>query len=223
MQRLDDLVVAEVEHAVPLFDDGDLGAERGEHRRVLDADDAGADHDERCGDGIEREDRRRSRRPSRPSKATRVGPRRAGAGGDDDPFGADLAVLAAAGGSATAHGVRVDEARRTRRGAPPGCGRAGLRTTSISRLMTCWVRAERSCDGDVVLDPVALPVQLALRQAGEVEHGLPQRLRRNRAGIDAYAADIVATRSTTATRLPSLAAAMAAFWPPGPHPITSTS
>ncbi len=46
-QRLDDLGVAEVQHRVALLDHGDLGAERGEHRRVLDADDAGADHHHR--------------------------------------------------------------------------------------------------------------------------------------------------------------------------------
>src|ERR1700749_3539994 len=34
---------------------------------------------------------------------------------------------------------------------------------------------------------------------------------------------IISGRSTTATRLPSLAAAIAAFWPPGPEPITTRS
>src|SRR5262249_16695116 len=34
---------------------------------------------------------------------------------------------------------------------------------------------------------------------------------------------IMSLRSTIATRRSSLAAAMAAFWPPGPEPITSTS
>jgi hypothetical protein len=33
LQRLDDLGVAEVEHAVALLDDGHAAAERGEHRR----------------------------------------------------------------------------------------------------------------------------------------------------------------------------------------------
>ena len=48
LERLGDLVVAEVEQAVALLDHGDLGAERGEHRRVLDADHAAADDDERA-------------------------------------------------------------------------------------------------------------------------------------------------------------------------------
>ena len=34
---------------------------------------------------------------------------------------------------------------------------------------------------------------------------------------------IMSLRSTIATRRSSLAAAMAAFWPPGPEPIISTS
>jgi hypothetical protein len=40
-------------------------------------------------------------------------------------------------------------------------------------------------DGDVVLEPVALAVHLALAQAGEVEDRLPQRLGRDRTGVDA--------------------------------------
>ena len=44
LKRLDDLGIAEVQHRVALLDDGDLGAKGGEHRRVLDADHAGADH-----------------------------------------------------------------------------------------------------------------------------------------------------------------------------------
>ena len=46
-QRADDLLVAEAEHRRPGLHHGDLGAERGEHRRVLDADDPGADHHHR--------------------------------------------------------------------------------------------------------------------------------------------------------------------------------
>ena len=42
---------------------------------------------------------------------------------------------------------------------------------------------------DVGLDAVALPVGLAVRQAGQVEDRLAKRLRRDRPGVDAYAAD----------------------------------
>ena len=55
-QRLDDLGVAEVQHRVALLDDGDLGAQRGEHRRVLDADHAGADDHHRRRDRLQVED-----------------------------------------------------------------------------------------------------------------------------------------------------------------------
>ena len=51
-----------------------------------------------------------------------------------------------------------------------------LRTTSISLLITCWVRASRSAGVMLVLDAVARAVQLALIHPGEVEHGLAQRL-----------------------------------------------
>ena len=44
LKGLDDLGITEIQHGVAFFDDGHLGAEGGEHRRVLDADHAGADH-----------------------------------------------------------------------------------------------------------------------------------------------------------------------------------
>ena len=47
-------------------------------------------------------------------------------------------------------------------------------------------------DGDVLLDPVTLPVQLALGEAGEIEHRLAQRLGGDGAGVDADPADHVA-------------------------------
>jgi hypothetical protein len=46
-------------------------------------------------------------------------------------------------------------------------------------------------DGDLVLDPVRLPVDLPLVHAGEVEDGLAQGLGRDRAGVEADAADHV--------------------------------
>ena len=48
LERLADLAVEERQHAVALVDDGHLGAERAEHRRVLDADHAGADDGHRA-------------------------------------------------------------------------------------------------------------------------------------------------------------------------------
>ena len=56
LQRAHDLGVAERQQLAPRVDDRDLGADGGEHRRVLDADHAGADDDERLRDLLEVED-----------------------------------------------------------------------------------------------------------------------------------------------------------------------
>ena len=48
-QRLDDLLVRELQQPRPLLDQDDADAERREHAGVLDADDAAADHDQRLG------------------------------------------------------------------------------------------------------------------------------------------------------------------------------
>ena len=56
LQRFDDLTVTEVEHGGPLLDHGDLGAQRREHRRVLDADDTSSDDDHRSRNPIECQD-----------------------------------------------------------------------------------------------------------------------------------------------------------------------
>jgi hypothetical protein len=54
-ERGRDLVVEERQQRRSLVDDGDPHAERGEHRRVLDADHARADHDERPGQALQPE------------------------------------------------------------------------------------------------------------------------------------------------------------------------
>jgi hypothetical protein len=46
-------------------------------------------------------------------------------------------------------------------------------------------------DGDLGLDPVARAVHVPLGEAGQVQHGLAQRLRRDGARVDADAADHV--------------------------------
>ena len=51
-QLVDDLGVDELERSVALVDDRHLDAERREHRRVFDADDAGADHGERSREAL---------------------------------------------------------------------------------------------------------------------------------------------------------------------------
>ena len=93
LQRLDDLGIAEVQHGVALLDDGDLGAERGEHRRVLDADHAGADHHHRRREGLQIQDAVGVEHPVLVELDTGRA-RRLGAGGDDDVFAADRGSLA---------------------------------------------------------------------------------------------------------------------------------
>ena len=56
-QLVDDFLVEELERPRPLIDHRHLHAERGEHRRVLDADHAGADDDHRPRQLVEAEDR----------------------------------------------------------------------------------------------------------------------------------------------------------------------
>ena len=121
---------------------------------------------------------------------------RPGADGDDDLLGGDLASRRRRRRS-TATRVRVDEAAGAGAAAATWLRASWLRMTSISRPITCWVRATQVGDGDVLLDPVALAVQLALVQPGQVEHRLAQRLGRDRAGVDADPADHV-PRSTMA-------------------------
>src|SRR5262249_21759992 len=48
LQRLDDLLVDEIEYPRPLLDEGHLDAERSGHRRVLEANDAAPDNCERA-------------------------------------------------------------------------------------------------------------------------------------------------------------------------------
>ena len=93
LERLADLAVEEVEHAVALVDHRDLGAERAEHRRVLDADHA-ARRRRSCVRGTRRSSRSRPSESMivRSSKATVCGPRRRRADRDDDALGADRLV-----------------------------------------------------------------------------------------------------------------------------------
>ena len=87
-QFVDDLRVAELEQALVAVDERDLDAELGEHRRVLDADDARADHRDRA-----RQFRQADDVVAREHRAV-VGLDRRGRGlaaaGDQDEFGRDL-------------------------------------------------------------------------------------------------------------------------------------
>ena len=181
-------VVAELEQPLALLDHRHLRAERGEHRRVLDADHAGADDDERARDALQLQDavRVEDRALVEVDVAGRAGAR---ADGDDD-----RCRPSAGAPRRSAPRRRSCAGRRT---APSPCSSATWlraswsRMTSISRSITCCVRANEVVDRDLVLDPVALAVDLALGHAGQVEDGLAQRLGRDRARVHADAADHV--------------------------------
>ena len=111
---------------------------------------------------------------------------------------------------------------RARSGARRGFGAAGCgrRRSRARRRAACG--DSRSCDGDLVLDPIALAVDPALAHAREVEDGLAQRLRRDRARVHADAADHLPAIDDR-DALAELRGRIAAFCPPGPEPITSRS
>ena len=77
-------------------------------------------------------------------------------------------------------------------------------------------------DRDLGLDPVAGAVELTL--AKPVRYSTAsRRVLDGIVPVFTQTPPIIPRRSTTHTRLPSFAAAMAAFCPPGPDPITSRS
>jgi hypothetical protein len=187
LERLDHFQVAELQHPVALLDHGDLGAQCGEHRGVLDADHPGPGY------------HHGPRHPLQVLDAVRVDhgplverhagrPGRPGAGGDDDVRRAGRPDPAGA----------VVDLQRFRAGEPAHAGQdrdpvAGeLAADDVVFPADHVPGAGRQVrDGDVFLDPVARPVHLALVQAGQVEHGLAQGLGRDRAGVHADAADHV--------------------------------
>jgi hypothetical protein len=177
-----DLQVAEVQHAFPAFDDGDLRSEGGEHRGVLDPDHPGADDHHRRRDPVHLQDLvgvddgppvERHRLRSSGPRADRQ---------DDARSAVTVRTLPSAAETATVCGS-------TNRPSP----------SSIStRLRASWARITFDLatdhvlgargqvgDRDVVLEPVRRAVHLALVQPGEVEDRLAERLRRDRAGVDA--------------------------------------
>ena len=185
LERLDDLRVAEFQHVVALLHDGDLGAQRGEHRGVLDADDAGANHHHRRRQGLQVEDAVGVQHPVFVElDAGRAG--RLGAGGDHDVLAADGRALAA-GGVLDQDGVRVDE---------PAVALDQIDAVAHQlRPHHVLLLADDVCGagqqvggGDLLLDAVAGAVQLALAHAGEVDDRLAQRLGRNGSGVHANTA-----------------------------------
>ena len=111
-----------------------------------------------------------------------------GAGGDHDLVRggpADPAVAAV-----DLHRVRVEEAARAGHGRDPVTGQLAAHHVHLPADHVAGAGGQVG-DGDLVLDPVALPVHLPLVEAGQVEDRLAQRLGRDRARVQAHAADHV--------------------------------
>ena len=187
LERLDHFEVAELQHPVALLDDRDLGAQGGEHGRVLDADHPGAGDDHGPG------------HPLQLQHAVGVDhgtvveldagrPGRLGPGRDHDVLGGDPVDMVAA----VVHldRVRIREVRRSGDHRHPVTGELAAHHVDLPADHVLGAGGQVG-DGDLVLDPVGLPVHLALIYAGEVEHRLPERLGRDRAGVQAHPADHV--------------------------------
>src|SRR6185437_12008021 len=115
-----------------------------------------------------------------------AGPGRLGSGGDAEVLGRDLARVAVAAGHLD--GGRAGELGRAGDDGDPVAGELAADGVVLAADHVPGAPGQVG-DGDVVLDPVALPVHLALVQAGEVEHGLAQGLGRDRAGVQAHATE----------------------------------
>ena len=115
-------------------------------------------------------------------------PGRLGAGGDDDLVRGDLAGPAAA--VVDLDGVRPDEVARCPDDRDAVAGELAADDVVLPADHVPGPGGQVG-DGDLVLDPVRLAVDLALVDAGEVEDRLAQRLGRDRAGVDADAAEHV--------------------------------
>ena len=167
LERLDDLRVAELEQAAALLDDRDLAAERGEHRRVLDADHAGADDDAASSGSQSRPGCRRSR--GRGGRRTRRSPAAPGA---------------CRRRSRSSRRLTPSAPRPTRRDARACAGRRSgawpFRSSDVVARelgaddVDLALRRRAACGGrgratDLVLDAVALAVDAALAHAGQVE------------------------------------------------------
>src|SRR5262249_52940954 len=161
-----DLQVAELEHAVAPLDHGDLGAEGGEHRRVLDADHAGPDHDHRLRDAVEVDD------PVRVDdrlvvEVDALRPGRTGAGGDDDLLGGDD-LVPPAGLVLERDRVRVGEPGRTVQQPDPVAGQLAADDVHLPADDVLRAGGEIG-DRDVLFEAVTLPVHFPLVETGQVE------------------------------------------------------
>ena len=187
-ELLDQLLVDEVEEAVARLDQRHRHVERREDRGVFDADDPGADDGEaarqlRQVDDLVAVEHRAA------VEGHIVRPEGPRADGDEDVLagvGVDVAVLLG-----DLDGVRIEEAGLAARGLHAVAGELVLQHLDL--VVERLVQARHQVGGaDVLLHPVGAAVEAALAPAGEVEHGLAQRLGRDGAGVDGDPADAAA-------------------------------
>ena len=183
-QGLDHLGVDEVQDRRPGLDDRDLDVERGDHRGVLEADDARADDDEVPGEGLAREELIRVDDPLAVERHRRA-VRRPRAAGDED-------VLAVQDGRPVGRvhldGVRIGELRPAMHGRDVVARE--LRAHDLHLLGHDLLDAEGEVrDRDLAVDRVVLAVEGLLQEPGEVHDRFAERLGRDRARVQADAAD----------------------------------
>ena len=183
-QRVDHLAVHEIEDRRTGLDDGDLDVERRDHRRVLEADHAGAHDDEVLGERVALQELIGIDDPLAVERH-RVAVRGPRAAGDQD-------VLAAHARRAVDgfdfQGVGVHEARRPRQRGHMIA--VQLRADDFELAHEDLLDAEREVgDRDVLGDRVVAAVERPLAETREIQDRLAQRLRRDGAGVQADAAD----------------------------------
>ena len=184
-QGVADLAIEELEDPVALVDQRDLGVQRGEDRRILDADGTGPDDRHRTRDRRQREDAGGVDDGAAVDRDS-LDAGRHGADGDDDMVGLDVGVAVIA---LDPQPVGVEEGRLAL-----NKGHAVAAELVLHDLD--FVPNDLVESGDevlhrqVLLEGVADAVDVPLAKSREVEHGLPKGFAGNGAGVDRRASDV---------------------------------
>ena len=183
-QALDDLAIGKVQQHRTLVQQRDLHSQRGEHRRILQADDAGAHDDQLARQLLQAvhlvgvEDAFAVDRDLRIVR----GP---GSAGDDEVLATQQGVSAVA---CDFDRVIVDEPGVAFVNRHPVATQLRLDDLDLARHHRVGTK-HQVLHRDVVFQGVAAAVERSLPQAAEVQDGLAQRLAGNGAGVDANSAD----------------------------------
>jgi hypothetical protein len=157
-ERLDHFDVAELQHPLAPLHHRDLGAQRREHGRVLDPDDPRARDDHRPRDLLQLDDPV-GIHDGALVELDALGPGGPGTGGDHDLLGRGRAQLAAA--AVDLHCVRVGEVGGAGQHRDPVPGQLAADHVHLPADHVAGAGGQVG-DGDLILDPVALPVHLPL-------------------------------------------------------------